>query len=341
MALLRKGSRGSQVAELQNLLNTKGFDAGIADGDFGPGTERAVKSFQASVGLVADGVVGNMTWEALRDNPVKTYKFDLELEIAKYPLKDNEYYKEIVTKDTIYLHHTAGGARPDYVIDGWERDKTRGGNPLRVATAFLIGGKTKGAKDFDGLIYCPFEPKYWAHHLGLKRPRYAPFNNARLNAKSIGIEICNYGWLEKESNGRFYFETASGKIYIAEEDVCILDKPWRGKRYFQKYTTKQIESLRLLILELARKYDIPIDDYHYTRDYFDLKFDALNGLPGIWTHVNVREDKWDCFPQPELIDMLNTLHATFNEKKEDTDNNETADTDNTTNTDNEVFVDNN
>jgi hypothetical protein len=315
MALLKKGSRGSQVVELQELLNAQGFDTGIPDGIFGSGTERAVKDFQASKRLTADGVVGNMTWEALRNKPIKTYEFNLEVDITNYPLKDEEYYKEIVTKDTIYLHHTAGGARPDYVIDGWERDKTRGGNPLKVGTAFLIGRKTTGTKDFDGAIYCPFHPKYWSHHLGLNRHRYAPFNNARLNAKSIAIEICNYGYLEREDSGRFYFETASGKIYISDENICVLNKPWRGKKYFQKYTEKQIESLRLLILELVRKFNIPIEDKVYTQDYFDLKFDALNGLPGIWTHVNVREDKWDCFPQPELIDMLNTLYATLNEEK--------------------------
>lgn len=310
MALLKKGSRGTQVAELQALLNTKGFETGTPDGIFGSGTERAVKEFQSSAGLVADGVVGNMTWEALRDNPVKTYNFDLEIEFTKYPLKDDEYYKEIVTKDTIYLHHTAGGPRPDYVIDGWERDKTLSGTPLRVATAFLIGGKTKGTKNFDGAIYAPFDPKYWAHHLGLVRPRYAPFNNARLNAKSIGIEICNYGYLEKEE-GRYYFETSSGKIYVESEDVCILEKPWRGKKYFHRYSDKQIEALKILILELARKFDITLEDIKYDWNYFDLKYDALNGAPGLWTHVNVREDKWDCFPQPELIDMLNSLYNEY------------------------------
>lgn len=312
MALIKLGSKGSQVAELQKLLNEKGFDAGTADGIFGRGTERAVKEFQASVGLVADGIVGNMTWEALRDNPVKTYGFDLEIDFTSYPLNENEYYKEIVTKDSIYLHHTAGGARPDYVIDGWERDKTRSGNALRVGTAFLIGRKTSGVKDFDGAIYVPFNPKYWAHHLGLKRPKYAPFNNARLNAKSIAIEICNYGSLSREENGRFFFETSNGKIYIPDEEVCILEKPWRGKKYFQKYTEKQIASLKIVILELARKFDITLPNIKYDECFFDLKYDALNGAPGLWTHVNVREDKWDCFPQPELIDMLNTLHDELN-----------------------------
>ena len=87
-----------------------------------------------------------------------------------------------------------------------------------------------------------------------------------------------------------------------------MDKPWRGKKYFQKYTDKQINSLKKIILELARKFDIPLPNIKYDECFFDLKYDALNGAPGLWTHVNVREDKWDCFPQPELIEMLNTLY---------------------------------
>ena len=154
----------------------------------------------------------------------------------------------------------------------------------------------------------------------MNRPRYAPFNNARLNAKSIGIEICNYGYLEKEG-GRYYFETSSGKIYVDEEEVCILEKPWRGKRHFHKYTDKQIESLKVLILELAQKFSIPLENRNYNVDYFDLKFDALNGLPGLWTHVNVREDKWDCFPQPELIDMLNSLYGALQNSNNSNDEN--------------------
>ena len=36
-----------------------------ADGDFGPGTERALKQWQASNGLVADGIAGPATFEKL------------------------------------------------------------------------------------------------------------------------------------------------------------------------------------------------------------------------------------------------------------------------------------
>ena len=39
------------MTSLQHLLAAKGFSPGAADGDFGPATETAVRSFQSSRGL--------------------------------------------------------------------------------------------------------------------------------------------------------------------------------------------------------------------------------------------------------------------------------------------------
>ena len=56
--LLRRGSKGVAVRTWQQQLNdTQG--AGLTvDGDFGPGTDRATRAFQARYGLAADGIVG-------------------------------------------------------------------------------------------------------------------------------------------------------------------------------------------------------------------------------------------------------------------------------------------
>lgn len=64
--LLRAGSRGPAVSDLQSRLKAAGFDPGPIDGDFGPRTQAAVRAFQSSRGLAVDGVVGPQTWGALR-----------------------------------------------------------------------------------------------------------------------------------------------------------------------------------------------------------------------------------------------------------------------------------
>jgi len=54
-----------RVYELQAYLNGHGGDL-VLDGDFGPGTERAVRSFQAAKRIKVDGIVGAQTIQALR-----------------------------------------------------------------------------------------------------------------------------------------------------------------------------------------------------------------------------------------------------------------------------------
>ncbi|SOC41599.1 putative chitinase [Rhizobium subbaraonis] len=62
--VLSRGSKGGEVVDLQRGLSTYGLPIGI-DGDFGPATELAVKSFQRASGLVVDGIAGARTFAAL------------------------------------------------------------------------------------------------------------------------------------------------------------------------------------------------------------------------------------------------------------------------------------
>ena len=62
---LRFGDRGDSVVELQNILASLGYPVGPIDGVFGSMTLRAVQAFQRDNGLVADGIVGPITWKAL------------------------------------------------------------------------------------------------------------------------------------------------------------------------------------------------------------------------------------------------------------------------------------
>lgn len=62
---LRYGSHGSCVAELQSGLNRLYGLGLVADGSYGPATTRAVRWFQARVGLTVDGRCGPQTWGQL------------------------------------------------------------------------------------------------------------------------------------------------------------------------------------------------------------------------------------------------------------------------------------
>lgn len=57
--ILKLGSKGPDVALLQRFL---GLDD---DGIFGPKTKEAVIRYQKMQGLVADGIVGNLTWDKI------------------------------------------------------------------------------------------------------------------------------------------------------------------------------------------------------------------------------------------------------------------------------------
>lgn len=65
MANYRIGSRGSEVEELQRLLNQNGANLTV-DGIFGRGTDTAVRSYQRSKGLSVDGIAGANTFASLR-----------------------------------------------------------------------------------------------------------------------------------------------------------------------------------------------------------------------------------------------------------------------------------
>ncbi|WP_316959375.1 protein kinase domain-containing protein [Streptomyces sp. TRM68367] len=64
----RQGDSGKRVLQAQCMLTKRGYGVGGngVDGEFGPGTEAAVRSFQSDKGLDADGIVGRATWSALR-----------------------------------------------------------------------------------------------------------------------------------------------------------------------------------------------------------------------------------------------------------------------------------
>jgi putative chitinase len=63
--LLKLGSKGPEVVKLQTALGI------TADGNFGPGTEKVLKEWQAKMGLTADGIAGAATFQKLGIAPIE------------------------------------------------------------------------------------------------------------------------------------------------------------------------------------------------------------------------------------------------------------------------------
>ena len=307
--LLRKGDRGPDVKKVQEALKIS------ADGIFGSQTEGAVKQFQLEQKLAVDGIVGPNTWDALGLNDVDTDQTNIDEE-SQYTTKDglvidrqyldkDEYVRDYGKIEPLgfFIHHTAGWDNPYSTVKNWNND-TRG----RVATQYVIGGSNvKGVEaKYDGVVVECFPNNYLGWHLG-------KVGNFNISKYSGGVELNNFGYLTKKGDKYYTYVNTE----VKPEFVCDLGYKFRGHQYWHAYTEKQIESLRLLILHL--------------RDIYP-KMDLVNGLPkllkegvdpaeafefnsdayyakqyGLWSHTNVRKDKFDCFPQPELVEMLKQL----------------------------------
>ena len=105
MAILRSGSEGEEVARLQALLCLADIDARPIDGDFGPGTERAVHAYQDSKGLPSTGEVDEGMQETLGMNladetgliSLRSREFRMRLLDRQRILKESDQWKVINT----------------------------------------------------------------------------------------------------------------------------------------------------------------------------------------------------------------------------------------------------
>lgn len=237
-------------------------------------------------------------------SPFSTDMFEVSGPYIKYHMNAEQYFAADETKTCIFLHHTAGWNNPYSTIKDWGSD-TRG----KIGTEFVIGGINIKSNDtkFNGKTLQAFPGGSYAYHLGGKVPM-------SLTKRSIGIELCNFGYL-LEKNGSFYTYTGAN---VPDKYITELDTPFRGHKYYHSYTNEQIESLRKLIVYLSHKYNINIssgikEDLQFSYDKhaaFEYKESIVNGYDyeGIFTHTNVRKDKFDLFPQTEMVQMLESLN---------------------------------
>ncbi|MDB4285807.1 N-acetylmuramoyl-L-alanine amidase [bacterium] len=208
------------------------------------------------------------------------------------------------TKDRIVLHFTAGQTLGDL--------KTLTQEDYHVSTAYILGR--------DGVIYRLFAPEQWAYHLG--RTGYT--NSRSHNARSIGIEISNYGYLEEDGRGNLNFGDGNLFCSLADTDAYIkLDKSYRGYNYYAAYTDKQYEGLIVLLRYLTKQFSIeknflsaPAEqvttgDWEQIPRFVKFKSQAeADAFRGICSHINYRDSgKWDLGPSFDWDRVITAVTA--------------------------------
>ena len=113
--LLRRGSRGEEVKQLQRDLGMTGDEV---DGIFGPATEQAVRTFQQNSGAKVDGIVGPET----------------RGQIAKYQADDDDDSATTTDPDAAIDNkmNSDNGIDPNAPIDGGIAPGTTAGGPSQL-----------------------------------------------------------------------------------------------------------------------------------------------------------------------------------------------------------------
>ena len=149
-----------------------------------------------------------------------------------YQLSINNYTRIESIKKMIVLGHTFNNEMKH--VKGWMH---RYNGTYKKTAAYTISS--------SGAIYQHFDPKFQSTY----------FNDKELDKKSIIILLENDGWLQKDLE-KNVFITWIGDIYKQSSEV--VEKKWRGHKYWSPYTTEQIESTLKLVNLLCDEFNIPI-----------------------------------------------------------------------------------
>lgn len=297
MKTIKMGDTGPEVVELQKLLNSKGYQLSV-DGQFGKGTDTAVRDYQRKQGLVSDGIVGQATWDKLQSGDEHAACCDFA--DVYYPLLAGQYVDAKVKQKGITLHHTVSAGSPYPVVDGWNRD-----NRGAVGTHFVIGGiGLDGSTGFDGVVMQCAAIEDWVYHMLTTRMGRSNNHNTTVNMLYVGIEICSFGCLQ-EKGGKFYTMDGTNRE-VPESMVEEIRPDWRTYKYWHRYSDKQVEAVVKVIKGLDKLLGLGLASSKYDKldTLFDLSWDALNFRRVLTTHASFEADKFDAYPCERLIRRL-------------------------------------
>ena len=151
----------------------------------------------------------------------------------------------------------------------------------------------------DGTIFEIFDPNTWAFQFGLRgwpdSERYA------FERRFIGIEIASEGGLIEDDGKLYCFGTVSNRTWFSRDRAFDFGSPYRGFRYFARYTPEQIESTIELVNDLCDRFAIP---RRVPGDFLRFYGRDLSDFEGVIGHIHVRPDKTDPIPDVDFWEQM-------------------------------------
>lgn len=191
-----------------------------------------------------------------------------------YKLTENNYIPIECIKTQIVLAQTFNHDMKHVI--GW---KNRLNGKTKKTAAFTI--------DAAGLVYNHFDSRYLSRF----------FNDLENDTKSIVVLLENDGWLVNNDNNEFI--TWVGDIYINQDNV--VEKKWRGQKFWAPYTQEQFDSAIKLVSLLCEEFYIPKTILSH-----NTKVD-LSGYQGVIYKSNIDKHYTDLNPTWEFGNFKNKL----------------------------------
>ncbi len=152
---LQQGSRGPEVATLQQQLQKLGLYDSAIDGDFGPITEQAVASFQRLNGLNQSGVFGDREAQVIAASPIgqsSAAATDLTATIGRNQLTLGDAGKDVQTlqaklKELRYFDSALTGyygSLTKIAVQSFQADRKMPNNGIADASTLQALGMTIG-----------------------------------------------------------------------------------------------------------------------------------------------------------------------------------------------------
>jgi hypothetical protein len=300
--IMKLGDTGDDILLLQTKLKEFGYFIDKISGYYNQNTLMSVSNFQKDQLLKTTGEVDMQTWDRITNfNSSKKKDSDIEnqiLTVTNNGLKiyniseDVDFYEEETLKDIIVISNSGSCYSPNLVNNYWKPIYQEFNNLLKRSSHFIIGRTI----NYDGIVIRTFDDRYWSY----------PFYTK--NAKNIiSIEISNFGPLVLIDD--VFYNLTGNKV--SSDEVIEID--FLGYNYYHKYTDKQIDSLRKLLIYLQLKHGIQIQrsSYdengiipYYNNDWF---YNIDLETKGIKNRNNYINSLFGLTPQKEIIDMLNSI----------------------------------